>query len=270
MEILEVFSAGKSPRFSNEDAYIITDDFVAVIDGVTSKSDFSFNGKTTGELTADIVCGIVQKMPRESKPSDFIDLINSAIHQFYLDVPFPYDKETLGLQAVCAIYSDFRREIWMIGDCQVMVDGVLFLNQKKTDLILSNMRSLVISCLTSNQQTSDKSNYLDAARDTILPWILKSNVFANDKSSYYGYSLINGKDIPEELIRIIQLDERNEEVILATDGYPIVDRTLALSEEKLKALLASDPNCVTFPSTKSLQKGNLSFDDRTYIRFLIL
>lgn len=269
MEILETYCRGKSTHSPCEDAYVITDNFVAVIDGVTSKSDFVQNGMTTGKLAADTISSIIKKLPRECSISDFIEKVNRAINQLYLDISFPHNKEELGFQAVCAIYSDYYHEIWMIGDCQVMVDGRLYLNPKKSDMILSNMRSLIIKCLTSEKLDNDDVDYIDIARNTILPWILKSNVFANNDASDYGYSLINGKDIPDRLIRKIKIDTQKHDIVLATDGYPIVEKTLALSEIRLKEILEFDPGCSTFPSTKALKEGNDSFDDRTYIRFSV-
>lgn len=66
MEILETFCKGKSIQSPCEDAYVITDSYVAVIDGVTSKSDFILNGKTTGKLAADTISSIIEKLPPKS------------------------------------------------------------------------------------------------------------------------------------------------------------------------------------------------------------
>ncbi|MCL2341684.1 MAG: hypothetical protein FWC53_01080 [Firmicutes bacterium] len=55
MEIIEKFVIGK---FNNdklcEDTIAVTEDFIAVIDGVTSQSDFIFEGKIGGKLIAEI------------------------------------------------------------------------------------------------------------------------------------------------------------------------------------------------------------------------
>lgn len=55
---------------------------------------------------------------------------------------------------------------------------------------------------------------------------------------------------------------------MASDGYPDLCETLRESEEKLKILLEKDPLMISiYKSTKGLQKGNTSFDDRAYISF---
>ena len=57
-------------------------------------------------------------------------------------------------------------------------------------------------------------------------------------------------------------------IVLASDGYPVLKGTLAESERELSEILKNDPLCYkVYCSTKGLKKGNVSFDDRSYIRF---
>lgn len=266
MEIIEVFRKGKSRNKICEDQYAITDHFVAVIDGVTSKSDFRSGRNTTGRLAADIIKSVIETMPDNTSLKGFLDGVNERFARMCEEYPDLKNNRDKGMQAVCAIYSDYYREIWMIGDCQVMVDGREYRNNKPSDEILSNMRSLVISCLRDDHTERE---CMDTGRSIVLPWILESTRFANDADSPYGYALINGEDIPESLIRKIKLDSSDHEIILASDGYPYLKNTLADSENCLKQTMLADPACCTFLSTKALCEGDDSFDDRTYIRFVI-
>ena len=60
------------------------------------------------------------------------------------------------------------------------------------------------------------------------------------------------------------------QVVLASDGYPVLKDTLAESEKSLDELLQKDPQCLRENrGTKGLVKGNQSFDDRTYVRFAV-
>ena len=81
-----------------------------------------------------------------------------------------------------------------------------------------------------------------------------------------------------EGVRVVQLggvlqsssDAHWQEIVLASDGYPFLKPTLANSEAALAHLIATDPQCVRyFIATKGLVSGNRSFDDRTYIRFVL-
>lgn len=271
MKLIETFIKGKAGEHKCEDGYVVSPDFVAVVDGVTSKSDFLYEGKTTGKLAEELVCAAVSKLPREATLEQALNAFNREINAFYERVPFPYDRSELGLQAVCALYSDHFREVWLIGDCQAMVDGTPYVNAKRSDEVLSEMRSLVLSILLRGESGSPPSETPQkTARAVIEPWILRANCFANSEGSEYSYAVLNGQPLPLSLVCIIPLDGGPHEIVLATDGYPELRRDLRASEERLRQVIDDDPACYRlYRSTKGVAKSNCSFDDRTYIRFLI-
>lgn len=271
IKVIETFIQGKASQELCEDALCLTDGFAAVIDGVTSKSDFRYEGKTTGKLAAEIALQVLEKLDQDADAGRFISLVNQEMNAFYQRTAFPYSREQQGLQAVCAVYSEKRREIWLIGDCQVCVDGISYLNPKPSDEILAQMRSLVLNIVRVQcpEKFLEKETQ-KMARDLIEPWILGATVFANDGSSSYGYSVLNGQEIPEALIRVIRLDQEEHEVILTSDGYPRVEATLERSEAALAEVLREDRECCRlYRSTKGVKEGCKSFDDRTYIRFVV-
>ena len=58
--------------------------------------------------------------------------------------------------------------------------------------------------------------------------------------------------------------------MLSSDGYFRLFPTLSESEEHLAEILRENPLCIgEYSSTKGLQKGCVSFDDRAYIRFKV-
>lgn len=271
MKLVELFIQGKNGAKNCEDGYFISDDFVAVIDGVTSKSDFRYEGKTTGKLAEDAVRRAVAALPRAASMPQFIKAVNAEISALYAQIDFPYDRREKGLQAVCAVYSDHLRQVWLIGDCQAMIDGRLYSNPKKSDEVLSEMRSLILNVLLCDGKSQAPSaSQQQMARDVIEPWILRSTCFANGIGSEYNYAVFNGCEIPAELIRVIPLDGSPHEIILASDGYPELRQDLQTSETCLQKILSDDPACYRrYHSTKGLSPEQTSFDDRTYIRFLI-
>lgn len=87
--------------------------------------------------------------------------------------------------------------------------------------------------------------------------------------SEFGYDAITGGKIHTEHVRIRPL-AAGDFVVLTSDGYPLLLETLAKTEEHLFRALAADPDCVdSLKSTKGLQKGYESFDDRSYISFIV-
>jgi hypothetical protein len=58
-----------------------------------------------------------------------------------------------------------------------------------------------------------------------------------------------------------------DELMIASDGYPVIGETLATSESELALLLEKDPWCVAeLAGTKAVLPGQVSFDDRAYLR----
>ena len=71
-------------------------------------------------------------------------------------------------------------------------------------------------------------------------------------------------------VQIVNLPDTPTEVVLASDGYPQLHPTLEETEEALALQLRHDPLMVsTCRATKPLIAGNLSFDDRSFLRILV-
>ncbi len=69
------------------------------------------------------------------------------------------------------------------------------------------------------------------------------------------------------LVVVHRLPERVSELVMASDGYPVIAETLARSESELARLLGLDPWCVNeLAGTKGVLDGQVSFDDRAYLR----
>lgn len=246
----------------------ISENFIAVIDGVTSKSKFDYNGQTTGKIAAQLVWNALSEIDAKTDVQHFIAEVNKAFEAFYRKVDFPYDKQQVGLQAACVVYSSYHNEIWMIGDCQARVGDAVYFNPKKSDEILADFRCMAFKIMCDEGASIKELEKDDKARAIILPWIVKATRFANDDSTEYGYSIFNGQPIPDSLIRKIQLNGHKNEIVLTSDGYPTVEKTLDEAEKTLNRILKEDPACFTqVHSTKGLAIGQTSFDDRTYVRF---
>lgn len=271
MKIIEQFIDGKVNIDTCEDNLIITNNFIAVIDGVSSKSDYRKDGKTTGKLASEIIGQVIENLAQNSTIEQVIESINTEFQSFYDSNLFPYDKASLGLLAMLALYSKYHQQVYLIGDCQAVIEGNRYINPKLIDTTLEHLRSLIVhvEVAKTGEDLKDYFSKGDQAREQILPWITESTIFANDNTSPWGYSVLNGESVPTSLIKVIDVPD-NSQVILASDGYPFVEETLEASEMKLQLLLEDDPYLIqTVKSTKGLTKGATSFDDRTYIRFTI-
>ncbi len=296
MTIIEQSLIAKNPKGKGEDGIVVTRDFVAVIDGSTSKStvrchhDPAFinvpsaafpwpRRHSNGELAMLITANYIKKMRKDTTCNQFCSGVTASVRSYYKKellshlAAHPEDR----LTASVILFSRLRREIWMVGDCQALVtpvkqtaeslQGALFLdNPKPYEQELAALRSKEAQRLLAAGTTIDELLEHDVARDAIIPRMVETMKHQNN-----GYSVVDGFPIDKHHIRIIPLDFQPWEVVLASDGYPFLCRTLEESERRLSLQRDKDPLNIgpEFMATKAFRPGFNSFDDRAYIRFLV-
>lgn len=269
-KITESYSIGKSAVTPNEDAMTDTDSFVAVIDGATPKTSFRFpDNETPGHFAARIIASTIKDLPHDIDAYTCTRILNESIHT---DLS-PSDRPI----ASVVIYSDFRKEVWQIGDCQwaeVDTQGCFTIhrNDKLIDSQLAHWRSVILqSMLSRNVVTPAMILENDPARKIIQPFITRQVRYQNTTGSHLCFGVIDGTSTPDEYIHIYNIKEASRTLILATDGYHHLCPTLDLSEDQLKDSLKQDPLCISRnPQTKGIRSGCTSFDDRTFIKIDIL
>lgn len=268
MQIIEQTLVPKSPTKKSEDGVVVTPDFIAVIDGSTSKTDRRYSlFSSNGRYAMTRIERVIRKLPKDASLLQFCRLATKAIRSKYRksDLPRLADHPEERLAASAIVYSRLRREIWMIGDCQCLVNGELYENPKPYESILAEHRATEARRLMAAGVTASQLQTDDQSRRTIIPEMLQAM-----KQQNQSYAVIDGFNIPIDKVRVITLTFDPFELVLASDGYPFLLPTLAESEAALATQLANDPlNIDTFKATKGLMNGNISFDDRTYIRFKV-
>lgn len=274
MIIAEQFIQGKHDAESCEDGIVINKDFVAVIDGSTSKGLKRMDpNMSNGRYCMLAVAHYIQQMSATISLAQFCEGITATIHAIYeksgvLDSSL--QRSIAPIDRLCAsavIYSHHRKEIWMIGDCQCMVDGELFTNSKPSEAEIAAERAEIFATQVTSHPDMISNGHIvhDYARDAVLPALISSMDGEN-----ITYAVIDGYPIYRNGIKVIDVNgsEAGKNIILATDGYPFLCRTLEKSERKLRKQLKEDPfNIHSFKATKGLMTGNVSFDDRAYVRF---
>ena len=275
MKIIESNIIGKKSQEACEDGLVMTDDFIAVIDGSTSKTPKHLspdmkNGRYAMMLISEY---IQQEMKAYATVDEFCEGITAYIYnKVYLPMGIEeqlrlHPEERLTASAV--VYSNHRKEVWMVGDCQAIINRKLYDNSKPYEQEIAARRVALI------QQGMTPAE----ARKSIEPLLIEAMLGGQNKC----YAVIDGFPIYREGVRVVSLEEESstissfsecntpsQEIVLASDGYPFLKPTLAESEAALEHLIAHDPQCIhDFIATKGLVAGNKSFDDRTYIRFKV-
>ena len=273
MKIIESNIIGKKSQEACEDGLVITDDFIAVIDGSTSKTPKHLspdmkNGRYAMMLISEY---IQQELKPDASVDDFCQGITAYIYnKVYQPMGIAeqlqqHPEERLTASAI--IYSHQRKEIWMVGDCQAIIRGKLYDNSKPYEQKIAAKRVTLI------QQGMEPAE----ARKSIEPLLIEAMLGGQNKT----YAVIDGFPIYQEGVKVVSVEEdssnesssvefttSSQEIVLASDGYPFLKPTLVASEAALSHLIAHDPQCIhDFIATKGLVEGNKSFDDRTYIRF---
>lgn len=277
MKVIESKIEGKKSPESCEDGLVVTADFIAVIDGSTSKTPHHLSpDMKNGRYAMVLISEYIQhELKPESTVEDFCEGVTSYIYnkvyrqQGIEEQMQAHPEERLTASAI--LYSKAKNEVWMVGDCQAIIDGKLYENNKPFEDIVARRRVELIRQGFTPQE----------ARKTIEPLLIQAMLEGQNKT----YMVIDGFSIYQKGVKVVSLNapQKNvetdvadslplptKEIVLASDGYPFLKPTLAESEEALAHLLAYDPQCThEFIATKGIVVGNKSFDDRTYIRFQI-
>ena len=288
MKIIESCIIGKKSQEACEDGMVVTDDFIAVIDGSTSKTPKHLNPDMKNGRYAMMLISeyIREELKADASVDDFCQGVTAYIYnKVYEKLGVEerlkeHPEERLTASAI--LYSRTRNEVWMVGDCQAIIAGKLYENGKPYEEKIARKRVELIEQGLSPAE----------ARKQIEPLLIKAMLSGQNQT----YTVIDGFPIYREGVKVVSVSDSSSvqdsvpasdsvpcsdsasasdtipssfsEIVLASDGYPFLKPTLAASEAALAEQIANDPqNIHSFIATKGIVEGNKSFDDRTYILF---
>lgn len=295
MKIIESSIIGKKSSEACEDGMVVTDDFIAVIDGSTSKTPKHLNPDMKNGRYAMMLISeyIREELKADASVDDFCQGVTAYIYnKVYEKLGVEErlkERPEERLTASAILYSRTRNEVWMVGDCQAIIDGKLYENGKPYEEKIARKRVELIEQGLSPAE----------ARKQIEPLLIKAMLSGQNQT----YTVIDGFPIYREGVKVVSVSDSSSvqgsvsssdscsvqdpvscsgsasasdtipssssEIVLASDGYPFLKPTLAASEAALAEQIANDPqNIHSFIATKGIVEGNKSFDDRTYIRFV--
>ena len=268
--VVEQFSEAKSPVSLSEDLIAVTPDFCAVIDGATSKTGRAvFRGKSSGRMAAEILYdAITRLLPAGASAVEAGALLSSAIAAFY-GVHGMTEQVTLHpeyrLTASVIIFSNARSEIWFFGDCQCRFAGHTFTNGKTVDALLAGIRSDILNYLINKGHSTRALQDDDLGRKFIMEALRDQCAFQNTADTPFSYPVIDGT--PLSAVKTLPVPPGSE-VVLASDGYPALCDSLALTEKSLMDMNSADPLCIgRNKQTKGLSTQAKNYDDRSFLRF---
>ena len=275
MKIIEKYVVGKKSNSDIcEDIIATSNDFIAVFDGVSSKTGIRYNGKTTGYIAVELMSNALKFVPSKANAIECLHNINHSVYKWYKDEGL-FDDVKKNPQnrpaASVAIYSRHYNQVWILGDCQVFFDSKRYTFPLRIDQLYIDIRMKVIDYLKAIGKTTEELLQNDISAKVLRPLFEMQPTLQNSNNkNHYSYSILDGFNFCETNVHVLQLSNGVKEVSLATDGYPVIFGSLKESEDYLKQVLINDPLCCDiFKHLKGAYKGQNSFDDRAYVRFLI-
>ncbi|MEV6349295.1 hypothetical protein [Actinoplanes sp. NPDC051851] len=267
MEIVEQFVLGKygDPELC-EDAIVVTAEHAAVIDGATDVSGRRYGSAAGGWWAMAACCHVVRRLPRD------VDA-HTAVAAMTAELAARIDPGLIAAErpsAAVTIYSRARREIWQIGDVGFAYRGLpasVGQPRKLIDRVAGAFRAAVLAAEAAAGTISmDRVAEVDPGRLAARALTGRQGALRNSAGPY-GYAAVDGRPVPPSLVVVHPVPDDIDEVVIASDGYPVIDKTLAASESTLASLREKDPWCVAeLVGTKGVLPGQVSFDDRAYLR----
>jgi hypothetical protein len=268
MELIEWHTESRGPRDQNEDAVVITDAHVVVIDGATDIGDKRYRGQTPGRFAMEVLSAAVRELPADASADAAIDQLSDALLAAATETGMKADAHVRPTATV-ACFSVARREVWRVGDAPVRIGAFVSIPHTALDVLASGTRAAYDRAMIALGTPLAEIEHRDPGRDIVLPILRLQTRFQNDPADFaeFGRGAIDGRRVPARFRERWTADPGTE-VVLATDGYPTPAPTLAQAEVELAELLARDPLRIDWaaPGTKGRRPGAASFDDRAYVR----
>lgn len=271
--VIEEFTHAKTGQEQdNEDKIVLTNDFAAVIDGMTPQDKTLYAGVSPAQICTELLAECINHFSPDITWSEAVSQLTDCIKWYYrehgiLEEVTITPHKRMGANLV--IYSHQRKELWFVGDCQSFIGSRHVTNEKLVDKLMTDMRTTIIREYLLTMDEQDLFNKDQSTLD-IQPFLQRQFLYQNNPvASPLAYTVIDGFPVIMNQIKVVEVNHATE-IVLASDGYPILKESLAETEASLAHVLKNDPLCYKIvPNTKGLEKGKASFDDRSYLRIKI-
>ncbi|UUZ93411.1 hypothetical protein LJK87_01070 [Paenibacillus sp. P25] len=233
MNIIEQFTLSKTGELDdNEDRIVVTEHFATVIDGMTPKDCSLYGGLSSAQIAIDLIAQEIRAFPADINCLQGINRLTRRLKNYYIHHQIAEEvasRPFKRLGASLIVYSKLRKEIWMVGDCHCLIDGVRFSNEKMIDHFIANMRSKLIEQYLKRYSLSELLEF-DRSREDIIPFLIQQYDFQNNNDdSPLSYAVLDGFPIHEPKIVKRGIPDAKQ-IVLASDGYPMLQEHLVETE----------------------------------------
>ncbi|GAA2152264.1 hypothetical protein GCM10009844_35440 [Nocardioides koreensis] len=241
-----------------------------MLDGVTDKSGFTYEHggttETSGRFAALVVSEALARLDATGEAPDAAAAVSFIGGR--LDDAVREQRPSLAREQrpACAlvVYSAPRHEVWRVGDCSWLFDGVAHSGHLAFDDLTAGLRRTVTQVHLEDGWAVEHLAARDPGRTAIQGLLEMQGMFAN-RDHELGYGAITGTPVPDRFLEVDALDGSGV-LVLTSDGYPEIVGDREASDRRLTELLGSDPLCIgALLGTKAPAPGAASYDDRTWV-----
>lgn len=270
IHVFEQFVESKTDGRACEDLIVVNDAFAALIDGASDATGAVFAEKSGGRFAAEVIAESIRDLAAIATARMFADNLTSALVAAVAETHGKLAADSRWPAASVVCVSAHRREVWRIGDCTARVAGVLHAPNKRVDDAAYGFRAAINAAMLQTGSTLADVIETDPGYVATRA-LLDIQQHLSNKLGPWGFGCVNGTPVPDEYLEVFPLATQPTEVILASDGYPVVHSTLGESEETLANLMSEDPASIDqlWVMGKPTRPGANAPDDRAYLRLLV-
>ena len=272
-KLIESFTASKHKNGNNiinEDSIFDNEYYGVISDGATTLQGSTIDGLSPGKTASTLTVNYFKTASPDITFYEAIADLESIFQDWYKQHSSIFNDR---ITTSSVILNKKRNELWFLGDCSALVDDTLYCYNKEIDNLTTNLRVYtILNAIKEGTTTYEECMNHDIGRDIITPIINKQQQFQNDNgSSKFSYGVLDGYPTLQRDIHVVKLDDSIKSIILTSDGYPIIEKTLQDTELKLASILKEDPLMIgKYATTKGLTDDKVSYDDRSYLRYEIV
>jgi glycerophosphoryl diester phosphodiesterase len=271
VKVIETNIVGKSGDLELcEDVIVTADTYLAVIDGATPKSSQTIDGRSPGRLIADEIANFLTNENQPLRGEGLVEQLDVHVRGHVLrnnNLNFLSEEAP---SASVGIFTNGVNCLTLVGDVQYMINGAGKPRRHKIDVVLGEARAAYTVMLQEAGIAAGELKRQDPGREAIMPFLRKQHLLRNrSQVGQWGYGAIDGITFDGSFVTTIDVNA-GDEIVLCSDGYPVLLPTLQQAEDALQQILTEDPLRIRFqPETKGMRENDRSYDDRAYIRFRV-
>ncbi len=257
----EAQTLAKNKDRGTEDGLVCHPQCYAVLDGVSSGIlPFApvpmIEGLTPGQFAMkNGKLALVEAVERGIPPQNLVPFLTDALNSALAEFQREHGNVAIGKPAYTfTAYLPGHNMIVGVGDCPYSIDGVVTDTSLRVDEHKARLRKLYLE-VEFAKELAKGLVYEDILKQFLAmdptAWLMEEMFvnwqlqYSNNPDPLYGYSVLNGRHVPQSLISYVPVSPDAQRIVIASDGYPsiVLKDTLEETDAELARLLEEDPLC---------------------------